>query len=214
MAEIYYIGGSPCSGKTTLTELLVKRHGLYHFKVDDYLEDYTTRGRSKGKPVCTRITRMSANETWMRSPELQNQEELEFYREIFEYVLFDLNRKNDKRAIITEGAAYLPELMKKNGVDAAHYIAIIPTKSFQVTRYQTRSWVPYLLKDCEDSEKAFQNWMERDALFAKTIKEQCLEAEYQCFVTDGISTPAEMARDAERVFGLLPKENKPTAISQ
>ena len=116
MAEIYYIGGSPCSGKTTLTELLAKRHGLYHFKVDDYLEDYTTRGRSKGKPVCTRITKMSANETWMRSPELQNQEELEFYREIFEYVLFDLNRKNDKRAIITEGAAYLPELMKKNAL--------------------------------------------------------------------------------------------------
>ena len=40
MKEIYYMGGSPCSGKSTAAEILAERYGLYYFKVDDYLEKY------------------------------------------------------------------------------------------------------------------------------------------------------------------------------
>lgn len=35
--NIYFIGGSPCSGKSTVTEILSKKYDLYYFKVDDFL---------------------------------------------------------------------------------------------------------------------------------------------------------------------------------
>lgn len=44
MAKIYWIGGSPCSGKSTIAEIISNRYGLYYFKVDDYLEKYANYG--------------------------------------------------------------------------------------------------------------------------------------------------------------------------
>lgn len=40
MRKIYCIGGSPCSGKSTVAEILAKEHNLFYFKVDDNLEKY------------------------------------------------------------------------------------------------------------------------------------------------------------------------------
>ena len=31
---VYYIGGSPCSGKSTVAEALAARYGLTYFKAD------------------------------------------------------------------------------------------------------------------------------------------------------------------------------------
>lgn len=41
MINIYYIGGSPCAGKSTVAEILSQKYDLYYFKVDDFLDDYT-----------------------------------------------------------------------------------------------------------------------------------------------------------------------------
>ena len=38
--QIYYIGGSPCSGKSTAAEALANEYGLRYLKVDDYLDKY------------------------------------------------------------------------------------------------------------------------------------------------------------------------------
>ena len=38
MIDTYYIGGSPCRGKSTIAEILSKKYNLHYFKVDDYLD--------------------------------------------------------------------------------------------------------------------------------------------------------------------------------
>ncbi len=40
----YYIGGSPCAGKSTVAEILSQEYDLYYFKVDDFLDGYTKLG--------------------------------------------------------------------------------------------------------------------------------------------------------------------------
>ena len=66
MKEIYYMGGSPCSGKSTAAEILAERYGLYYFKVDDYLEKYINDGAAAGMEICSRQSKMSPEEIWMR----------------------------------------------------------------------------------------------------------------------------------------------------
>lgn len=46
--NIYYIGGSPCSGKSTTAKILSEKYGLYYFAVDDYLDKYLESGAKKG----------------------------------------------------------------------------------------------------------------------------------------------------------------------
>lgn len=195
--EIYYIGGSPCSGKSTVAEALAQQYGLTYFKADDYLEDFTARGAAAGLPVCQRILRMSADETWLRPPHVQCQEEFDFYAEVAPFVAEKLAELHVPR-VIAEGAAFLPRLMKA----AVHYIAITPSRGFQISRYSQRPWVPHVLQDCSDKELAFANWMERDALFAEEIRRQCKQLGLPHLLTDGSIPPEERLRQVAARFRL------------
>lgn len=185
MVDVYYIGGSPCSGKSTVAEIVAKKFDFYYFKVDDFLESYTQKGAKHSFPICLKQHEMCPEEIWMRDSTLQCREELEFYREIFEFVQEDLMRYQGHTPIITEGAAYLPELMKWYHVTKDRYIAITPTKEFQISRFKERDFVPYVLEGCTDKEKAFDHWMDRDVLFAQEVRQQCQELNYASILIDG-----------------------------
>lgn len=203
MIKTYFIGGSPCSGKSTITEILAKKYDLYYFKVDDFLDKYIDMGASEGRPVCTRIKSMTPEETWMRDPVMQCEEELAWYREVFDYVCEEINRIQNVKGIIAEGAAYLPDLIKVIKIPYNQYLSITPTKDFQVSHYSQREWVPYVLQDCSDKEKAFENWMERDALFAKDVQRQCEENGYLSLVNNGEMGIEELVKMVECQFGLM-----------
>ena len=195
--EIYYIGGSPCSGKSTVAEALAQQYGLTYFKADDYLEDFTAQGAAAGLPVCQRILRMSADETWLRPPHVQCQEEFDFYAEVAPFVDEKLAELHVPR-VIAEGSAFLPRLMLRT----AHYIAITPSREFQISRYSQRPWVPHVLRDCSDKEIAFANWMERDALFAEEVRRQCTQLGLPHLLTDGSGSPEERLREVAAHFRL------------
>lgn len=69
--EVYYIGGSPCAGKSSVAEILSRKYGLCYFKVDDFLDRYIQAGAWKECPVCRKVTSMNAEQIWMREPILQ-----------------------------------------------------------------------------------------------------------------------------------------------
>ena len=50
---VYFIGGSPCSGKSTVAQALSARYDLTYFKVDDHLDRYLKMGAADGKPFCS-----------------------------------------------------------------------------------------------------------------------------------------------------------------
>ena len=201
MATIYFIGGSPCSGKSTIAEILSERYGLQYFKVDDHLEEYTIRGAEDNLPICKKQIEWNAEQIWMRDPVLQCKDEIIFYEEIFDYIWEDLNKVNQKGAVVTEGAAYFPHIMKKLHVPEEQYAAITPTKDFQISHYKEREWVPYILEGCSDKEKAFQNWMGRDSLFADTVCKECMELNYLSIVNDGGNSINEMVQIVSAHFG-------------
>ena len=200
--DTYYIGGSPCAGKSSVAEILSEKYGLYYFKVDDFLDRYMQAGARKGHPICRKAAGMNAEQIWMREPLIQCEEEFQIYREIFGFVAADLKRIDWKGGILTEGAAYLPELMKQSGIPGSRYLSITPTKEFQITHYRKRDYVPIVLDGCRDKEKAFCNWMERDILFAREVRRQCLKENYASVINDGTMELDELAALVAAHFGL------------
>lgn len=201
MTKIYYIGGSPCAGKSTVAEILSKKYDLYYFKVDDFLDKYTELGALKGYPICKKTVELTAEQIWMRDPLLQCEEEFEWYKEVFEYVIADLQRVPCKNGIITEGAAYVPKLIKQLDVSSDRYISITPTPEFQVFHYKKREYVPYVLQGCSNMEKAFENWMGRDILFAKEVQKQCQKEGYASVINDGSMKIDELVDKISTHFG-------------
>ena len=185
-----------------MAQLLADRHNLRYFKVDDHLDRYLQAAAAQGKPACQRATRMIPDEIWMRDPRLQCQEELRIYEEIFDLILADLAALGHQQDIITEGAAYLPSLMQRQRIAVDRYLSITPTKDFQVTHYRQREWVPYVLEGCRDKAAAFDNWMERDALFALAVQQQCMDAGYVSIVNDGGVSVEDMVEMVEERLGM------------
>jgi hypothetical protein len=195
------MGGSPCSGKSTVAELLAQKYNLYYFKVDDFLEKYTDLGAARNDSICKKQKEMSPEETWMRDPVLQCAEEFQFYSEIFNDIIKDIKKIRCESNIIAEGAAFCPGLMKEIGIHVNEYMAVIPEPNFQIAHYSQREWVPFVLDGCSDKEKAFFNWMQRDILFAQRVERECKQEGYYYIVNNGEKSIEELAHAVSSRFG-------------
>lgn len=200
--NIYWIGGSPCCGKSSITELIVKNHGFEYYKCDDRLDEYVKRGTSRNIEIMNKFASMSIDEIWLRNVENQVADEFDFYRETFAFIEEDLAKLPTDKPVILEGAALLPELMKMVNIDPNKYICIVPNKTFQIEKYSQRGWVQDYLKDCSDPKQAFENWMNRDIEFALKVKEDAIQKGLEVIVVDGSKSLEENYEYVKAHFGI------------
>jgi len=201
--KIYWIGGSPCCGKSTISEMLVKEFGFEMYKCDDHLDRYTEIGFENGVDIMKKVKPMSMDETWLRDVDELVEDEFEFYKEALKIIVTDLERDYQGKTVLVEGAAILPEFIKELGVENINYVSIAPTKKFQLEKYSQREWVKYYLAECSDPIKAFDNWMERDARYAERVTRDAKQFGLNAIVVDGNKTIEENYLDVKRMFGLL-----------
>jgi len=55
--KILFIGGSPCSGKSTVAERIEKEFGMKYFRADDYLDDFMNRAAKRKCPSARLLLR-------------------------------------------------------------------------------------------------------------------------------------------------------------
>ncbi|MDR1821547.1 MAG: AAA family ATPase [Oscillospiraceae bacterium] len=204
MSDIYYLGGSPCAGKSTIAEKISERYGFQYYKVDDFLAEFIASGGELGDKWLKHISEMSLDQFWLRDPVTLNEEALFTYEKLFPDFVRALEKLDKNTPVITEGAAFLPGLVNKLGVDKAHYVCMVPSKEFQIHHFKKRLpvWINDYLSSCSDKEKAFDNWMERDVLFASTVLKQAEEIGYSTLIVDGSVSVEESFQFVVNTFGL------------
>ena len=203
---LYMIGGSPCSGKSTLASLLARKYDLLHIKLDDLVDEMMSQASVDSRPICLLRQDRNPEQIWMRNPEEMADEEWRFYEEIFPYVKSYLIKDQDK-ALLVEGAGLLPHLIKSLEEPAVSYLCLTPTADFQKKHYKQREWVPYVLEGTSNPEQAFENWMQRDILFAQMVRKEAQKLGYPSLMTDGSRSEKETAEKIARLLK-LPNTNK------
>ena len=200
--RFYWIGGSPCAGKSSVAATLASRYGLSHVECDVRSEDRVARMARCGLPAYDELAALSTCERLSRPPQWQAAREVEFYREQFAFVLAELVALPAGRPAIVEGADLLPDLLLRIGVAPHRAVWLVPTAEFQVRHYAARDWVAGYLRDCADPEAAFRNWMRRDILFAEHVRELAATAGGRVIVVDGTVSVAEIVRAVAEHLGL------------
>ncbi len=198
--KILFMGGSPCSGKSTVAELIAQEYGAFYFKVDELLGELIETAASRGGIACTAVRKLTSDGIWLREPSIHCEEEFQIYSELAP-LIFDKIAQLNNDFIITEGAAYTPQVMSSR--NAGSYITIVPSPEFQISRYKEREWVQYVLADCSDKEKAFDNWMQRDVLFAERVKAECEKLEIPCIVNDGSRSVDEIYQTVKELLDIV-----------
>lgn len=110
--------------------------------------------------------------------------------------------KNQDKALLVEGAGLLPHLIKSLEEPAVSYLCLTPTADFQKKHYKQREWVPYVLEGTTNPEQAFENWMQRDILFAQMVRKEAMELGYPSLIADGSQSEKQTVEEVARLLKL------------
>lgn len=193
LVSSYVLGGSPCSGKSTLAERLSSDYHLPYYKVDDHLWRYLEQADPQLQPTMVAYAAMTWEEIWSQPVDSQVRDVFAYYTEQFSMILDDLLAYRDQGPILMEGVAFLPELISEWGVRPEHALFLVPTRAFQIEYYSQRDWVQPILDSCADPEQALANWMERDHRCGQVIIQKAQSCGYRSMIIDG-------AKDIDRIY--------------
>ena len=204
LAHVLWIGGSPCSGKTSIANLLADQYGLAIYHVDEMFDRHRQRVTPQDQPNLHKWTHTPWNALWMQPGETLLREALGCYGEQLEMIVADLLERTSKETILVEGSSLLPnrvaELLRKR----EQGIWIVPTEGFQRARYRERGgWVQGILGECQDPEGAYRNWMDRDVAFGRWVRERASELGLQVLEVSGRRTIEANAEIVARHFRLM-----------
>lgn len=191
LPHVLWIGGGTCSGKTSISENLVKKYDLAVYHCDDAFEEHRRKATPERHPtfhqaISTIYAEMEWEQFWMRPVDTLLEEEIAIYREEFEMIVEDLLDLPISPRTLAEGCALLPECVAGTLSDARKAIWIIPTEGFQRRTYSQRGeWVQRILKQCTNPEQAFKNWMNRDVAFTKRIASSATCLGFRTLFVDG-----------------------------
>jgi hypothetical protein len=207
LSHIYWIGGSPCAGKSSIARRLTDQYGFRYYKCDDCYEDHMSRCNPDQHPTMFKIKDLTWNQVWSSkfcsvTVDQQIHEVIEQYREQFQLILEDLLALPKTTKIVVEGAAVLPAMAAPALLHPHQGIWLFPTPEFQISHYSNREWIHGILEHYEDPEKAFSNWMARDIGFANQMTSQTIRCNLRSFLVDGTVSIEDTFAMVEKHFQL------------
>lgn len=77
----YVLGGSPCSGKSTLAERLSREYHLPYYKADDHMWRHLGQAGPQSQPTMAAYSALSWNQIWSQPVEGQVADVCAYYTE-------------------------------------------------------------------------------------------------------------------------------------
>ncbi len=208
-APIYWLGGSPCAGKSSMTALLTPIYNLRVYAVDQALPRQLPQITPATEPTLHKWTHTPWDALWMQSPAVLLDEAITAYREhcrlVVAEVIADAATLPPGQTLLVEGTALLPDCVAPYLPDAHHGLWVVPTEAFQRDHYPRRGpFVQAILDQCRDPDQALTHWMDRDVAFARWVAAEATRHGYRVLVVDGSRTIADHAAQVTDHFGWRP----------
>jgi 2-phosphoglycerate kinase len=202
LENVFWLGGSPCAGKSSISEVIASRFGLEVYHVDQAFDVHASRFDTIRHPTLTKWSESSWDQRWMQPVDSLVHEVIACYEEHFTLILEDVC-SFPKRPLLVEGTALLPRRVAGVLSRQSRALWVIPTADFQRTHYSDRGWVQPIVAQCSYPEEAFHNWMERDIRFAKWIQTETSALGLPLLTIDGRQTIKETVEVVARQFQLV-----------
>ena len=156
LKNVYFITGTPCGGKTTLSRALAEKYGFELFDIDERFDEHKKISDPLFQPAMTTYFK-SADEFFGRTVEEYKNWLLENTREQLEFVLLDLIRLSESKKVLCDCHLTVAQALAFS--EPARVVFLIKDPSNLVDEYGNRpdhqGFFQYL-NSATDIEKAKQ----------------------------------------------------------
>lgn len=193
MENVFWLGGSPCAGKSSVSQILENDFDINVYRVDAAFENHRENFDTSLHPALCQWENSTWNQRWMQPVENLVRDVIRCYREHFSLIIEDVSAFPRNKPLLVEGTALMPQEVSRILPERNNAIWLIPTPEFQRKYYSQREWIYEILKQCDNKEAAFQNWMERDAAFAGFVANEAQRLSLEWLLVDESKTIEENA---------------------
>lgn len=206
LKNVYFITGTPCGGKTTISRELAKRHSLMVYDIDEQFANHQKLSSPEFQPSMNKQFQ-NADEFFGRTVEEYKQWLINNTREQLDFVLLDLIRLSQNQIVLCDCHLTMEEAEKLT--DPSRIVFLLKDPSHLVDDYCNRP-----------DHQGFSNFIHSasDVATAKAVCNETLKSlnEKRCkdiknsnyfwLQRTEQSTVEETVRKVARHFGLIPKD--------
>ncbi len=193
MENVLWLGGSPCAGKSSISRILESNFDINVYRVDAAFETHRTQFSQPLHPALCNWESSTWNQRWMQPIDKLVRDAIKIYQEHFTLIIEDVRAFPKDKPLLVEGTALLPQEVSRVLLKRNDAIWLIPTPDFQKENYSQREWIYEILKQCDNQEEAFHNWMERDVAFAEFVINEARRLNLEWLLIDERKTIEENA---------------------
>jgi hypothetical protein len=199
LSHVLWIGGSTCSGKSSIAGILGQEYRLPVYHYDRHERLHIARMTPEEYPLYTSAIAGTMDERWVqRTPEQMYRGVVGSWAERFRLVVDDLMLIQGEPFVIAEGPGLFPGLVAP--LLWSPHQAIWLVSSDDVIR-RVRATRPTAIRDeTSDPDRAIENIIARDTMFASHIREEARKLDLKTLEIDWTHSLAETAALVEKHF--------------
>jgi hypothetical protein len=206
LANVRWLGGSPCAGKSTIAAILAEQHGLRLYSCDAEFARHIETADSYHQPTLSRLRGLSAAEVFDRPLKPMVRDAVLACVEQFAMIAADLAAMPSGPPVLAEGMPLLPASVMALRSRPAYAAWLVPAPDFQRAHYGRREWAASLMAGMSDPDRVFEKWMRRDEICARWVRGQASKLHLPVYVIENDETLDAVTAWAERQLGLAPGE--------
>lgn len=194
--------GQAAQEKSTIAQALIDTYGLELCGCDESIAAHATFP-GPDAPLLDAFRRMSMDERWLHRDAHTMLETFPwFVGERFDRIIDDLRAAPRSGLRIAEGFRLLPRLIRPWLDQPWQVVFLIPTEAFRRATLAARQPDQQFWRGTSSPDKALENLLKRDALFANTVRDQARQLNLHVITVDGLRSVNELAAEIARRFRL------------
>jgi hypothetical protein len=207
LSHVFWIGGSPCSGKSTISRAMAQIYVFLEYHADAWTRNHLARRITQGNEQAAAFAQMSPQERWSeRSVATLVEEAITSWTNDFPLVLEDLLAFPKDNLLVAEGnffpASILPYLSHPHQA-----LWLVPTATF-CEQGRRQRWAEQdrrrkrqgLFQDNPHIEQQHQAIIARDREVAHYVRQQAEVLQLPYLVIDGTRSREAMQEVVEHHF--------------
>lgn len=199
LPRVLWIGGPPCSGKTSIALLLAGRHDLRSYNSDLHTWEHHDKAVDRGHPEAAFWQSATPDQKWLCELDELVEHTLGANAERCSLMLEDIESLPRSPLVVAEGTPLLPWLVADRVADPAHAVWLVPTPEFQRARLAERPQITFA--QTSNPERALENRIQREIAVGRLIERDARERGFNVLRVDGSRGVLDVAEDVEEILG-------------